>query len=166
MSADLIDQYRKLHEDGYFAGGSLTKHLDQIGEICVKHKPRTILDYGCGKAWHYERGEIPWAAEIVRLYDPAVPEFSEKPVGLYDGVVCTDVAEHLPEEEIDGFVRTLCSHAGRFLFLTVCTREATKKLPDGRNAHLTVKPREWWAEKLMACMPQPKNFEFYVCFTA
>ena len=28
------------------------------------------------------------------------------------------------------------------------TRLAHRKLPDGRNAHLTVKPIEWWAEKI------------------
>ena len=78
------------------------------------------------------------------LYDPAVDEFSAKPRGKFDGVICTDVAEHVPEDEVDVFLSDVFSHARKFVFITICTRPAKKLLPDGRNCHLTVKPATWW----------------------
>lgn len=167
MSVELLEQYRDLHRHGAFHGTSLAPHIPRVRQLCEKYGPvRTILDYGSGKGICYDDGLVTWPAEVVRLYDPAVPELSEVPSGLYDGVVCTDVAEHLPEDEIDGFLKTLFGHARKFVFLTVCTRPARKNLPDGRNCHLTVKPIEWWAKRLRGALPPaPRSFVVDVVFT-
>jgi len=33
-------------------------------------------------------------------------------------------------------------------YLVISTRPASKILADGRNAHLIVKPADWWVEKI------------------
>ena len=33
-------------------------------------------------------------------------------------------------------------------FFTISCREAVRRLPNGKNAHLIVKPHTWWKDKL------------------
>ena len=95
--------------------------------------------------WHEAWGIMP------ALYDPAVPEFAEMPTDPCDGVICTDVLEHVPENELDAVIGDLVRLAQLWCFVSVCCRAArpNKNLPDGRNAHVTIRPQAWWADKLM-----------------
>ena len=108
----LLDQYKQMHRDGAFKGLSLRPHLNDITRLVMKHNPRSILDYGCGKAELYTALNLRerWQA-MVYLYDPAVPEFATKPKGLFDGVICTDVLEHIPEEEVRAILDDVLLHA-------------------------------------------------------
>lgn len=85
------------------------------------------------------------------LYDPHVDKFSMKPSEKFDGVIFTDVLEHIPEHEINKTWLDVINYGKEygFIFATICVREAKKKLPDGRNCHLTVKSKEWWLNKLI-----------------
>ena len=140
---DLIDQYRLMHDAGHFPGHSINKHADSIKYLINKTQSRTILDYGCGKGRQYAELNLHkyWNVEP-SLYDPAT--FPEKPEGMFDAVICTDVLEHVPENQLEDTLREIFSYAKKFVFLSICTREAKKHLPDGRNCHLTVKPELWW----------------------
>lgn len=150
---DLIEQYRMMHEAGHFPGHSLKKHLENIEYLIRKTGSKTVLDYGCGKALAYVDGvHRPWDIKI-SLYDPAVPKFSEKPVGKFDGVICTDVLEHIPEEDVAGVLREIFSYSNKFVFLSICTRKAKKTLPDGRNCHLTVRSEQWWLSTIEGLEP-------------
>ena len=72
----------------------------------------------------------------------------KKPAGRFDIVICTDVLEHIPEHEIPIVLKEIDGYAWEIVFLSICTREARKTLPDGRNAHLTIKPPDWWKGKI------------------
>lgn len=41
-----------------------------------------------------------WRVDSITLYDPGYEPYSTLPVGDFDGVICTDVLEHCPEEDI------------------------------------------------------------------
>lgn len=137
---DLIEQYQQLHREGKFTGASLVPHIPAIKQTIKRFNCRTLLDYGCGKAEFHPDWGIP-----ATLYDPGVPIFDTKPQGLFDLVICTDVLEHLEEDQVSDVLDEIFGYATRAVFLTICTRPAKKKLPDGRNCHLTVQPREWWS---------------------
>lgn len=145
----LKEQYEQLHEEGKFPGNQIVKYADIIKGIIDVHGYTSWLDYGCGKA-----GYLPRAKELFGLvpycYDPYWRPFSYRPVSRYDLVTCVDVAEHIPENEIQLFIMDLYSYAAKHIFLVVAGYPAKKTLPDGRNAHLTVKPREWWEQHLSA----------------
>lgn len=96
-----------------------------------------ILDYGCGKGW----------LGASKKYDPAIQEFSGDPEPA-DLVVCTDVLEHVEPELLDDVLKHIASKMLRAGYFTIGCAPAAKKLPDGRNAHLIVKPPTWWLEKL------------------
>lgn len=147
----LLNEYRKLHEQGKFPGMSLLPFVPEIAELVVEFKARRLLDYGCGMGRQYtrERAHVVWGVGMPTLYDPAVAQFSVKPVGRFQGVICTDVLEHVPESELDAVVREIAGHAKLWAFISVCCRPSKHiRFEDGRNVHVTVKPFAWWQEYL------------------
>lgn len=113
------------------------------------HEPTTVLDYGAGKGAfrRFMTVAAPWIA--VTEYDPAVPALSAMPAPAA-WVYCSDVLEHIEPDRIDAVLQHMRSLTTRpALFLAIALVETAKKLPDGRGAHVLVRPRSWWLEKLV-----------------
>ncbi len=165
---ELMRQYREMHQQGErflaiaaedtFPGFSLKPHLQTVRDLAEATGALSILDYGSGKGRLYrpQRIEVPgepgrwesvadyWNVDNVACYDPCYAPFSTLPEGRFDGVVSTDVLEHCPEEDIPWILEEIFSYASKFVFLTVAGYEARKRLPNGENAHCTLRPLEWW----------------------
>ena len=117
---------------------------------------KTLLDYGAGKGEQYrvrpfidaDGAEYPdlaaWWGVQVRCFDPGYVPFSVPPEGEFDAVISTDMLEHCPEEDLPWIIAELFSRARRFVFASVACFPAKKHLPNGQNAHCTVKPPRWW----------------------
>lgn len=152
--SEILREYRAMAATGlHFRGLSVLQHADAIGELVAKHQAKTLLDYGCGAAEAYRKPHSlhqRWGVELVKLYDPAFRRHAAKPTGTFDGVVCSDVLEHVREYQVDEFIATLFGYARRFVFASVCCRPAGKTFPDGTNLHVTLHPRDWWAERFEA----------------
>ena len=140
--AQLIEMHGTRTDFGANGSKWLPAVLDLLGD------GETLLDYGCGRGSLVEalRSQFPDAGQFAE-YDPGIPGKDAKPSSA-DVVVCTDVAEHIEPEFIDAFIDDLARVTTKRLFLNVATRPAKKTLPDGRNAHLTQKPWEWWVPRL------------------
>lgn len=168
---DLLQVYKDMHEHGdklndapaekTFDGRSLKNHINIIGDAVGRYGIRTILDYGCGKAIGYQEARMTlpdgrklrglkeiWGVDDIRLFDPGYPPYSEPPIGTYDAVICTDVLEHCPEEDIDWIVGELFGFARKFLFCSIACYPAEKNLPNGENAHITLKNPGWWLDRI------------------
>ena len=61
-----------------------------------------------------------------------------------DTVVCTDMLEHLAEDDVDRAIAELVRVARRHLFVCVATREDRDK-----RWHLTIQPRAWWEQRFL-----------------
>lgn len=146
---DLFMQYQLLHAQKKFLGFQTPKYVDEIKQLIDLTNAKTLLDYGCGQGRQYTERRIhkEWGNILPRLYDPYYEPFSGVPGGQFDGVICTDVAEHIPEDDVDDFLKELNAYAKKFIFMSIDTKPAKKELPDGRNAHLTVREPEWWRAK-------------------
>lgn len=146
------DVYRQTHEaqPDSFKGYSIRDHTSTIGNLIRHSNIKTVIDYGCGQAGAWKQYDLKslWRLEEVCLYDPGVEKYSVNPTYERDLVVCVDVMEHIPEHLVDQVLFDVCSLAEKAIFFSISTRPATKKLINGVNAHLTVKPREWWQEKI------------------
>ena len=148
-----IKMYRKMHRTtDRFPGRSIKKHADEIGELIRKFDAKTILDYGCGGGDQYvtHRVQDRWPDVEIFMYDPAVPRFENKPDGVFDGVVVCDVMEHVPEEAVDRVLKDIFASAEKFAFFSIRNNPARVKLPDGTNAHCTLKGHQWWLKKIRA----------------
>lgn len=157
----LLELNKQVHEAGSegFNGQSLLPVICDIGVLLRQQGCASVLDYGCGRgdAQRCFRVDFLWNVKY-RGYDPAVDAFPDTvpeeagfgfvkklPAEKFDAVVCTDVLEHIPEEDLRAWVMDeLFSIASKFMFIKVPTWAASKTLPNGENVHCTVRPREWW----------------------
>lgn len=59
-----------------------------------------------------------------------------------------DVLEHIDEKYVDAALsemKRVCTHG---LYLSICPTPSKNRSREGENLHLTVRPKEWWEEKL------------------
>lgn len=139
-----------MHIEKEHYGISGQRYARHVHDLAARSKAKSILDYGCGKRTLETKLKALWfgtpLAEVVN-YDPGIPglEHTRKPCDL---VVCTDVLEHIEPELIDNVLDDLDAMMVKCGFFTICTMAANKHLPDGRNAHLILKPYTWWLQKL------------------
>jgi hypothetical protein len=151
--APLIDQYKVMHtHPRYFRGLTTRKYADQISTLLGRHDIDSLLDYGSGKGEQYRPPtslDLFWGVPgKVTCYDPAVARFSTPPKGRFDAVICCDVMEHIPEEDVPETLWRIMRYASKTVFFAIATSPAVKALPDGRNCHVTVRPREWWGQQI------------------
>ena len=147
---DLVQQYSQLHQTKRY-GHTANSYLPHVRACMVDARPNRVLEYGCGRS---QLGEFLKAPGLTWLrYDPALPEFAALPAGPVDFVVCTDVMEHIPEEDVEDVLRHIASLSSK-VFFNIATRPAKNILPNGRNAHYTVWPTERWVELLKKYFPE------------
>lgn len=143
---NLIEQYRQIHATTRY-GDTSVKNLRFLRPEIRLLRPRTIIDYGCGQSKLLDQLDLGYPAELVR-YDPAIPSFSRKPANPADLLINVDVLEHIEETDLDVVIGEMASMS-RHAIVIVDTKPARAVLPDGRNAHVTVRPHAWWKERLL-----------------
>ena len=163
----MVGLYRELHTRGEqvlgltpdetYPGISMLPHAKRIKELIDRTRARTVLDYGCGKGYQYDLPGVTipgvgmcdsvldyWDIDEVRCYDPCFERYSKLPEGKFDGVISTDVLEHCSEDDMPWIVAEMFAFADHFVFASVACYPAKSTLPNGENAHATVRPIEWW----------------------
>lgn len=156
-----------------YPGDSMPRHAGEIKAMIDAHRARTILDYGSGKGCQYQQVQVKltdgrvfptipafWGVESVTCYDPAYEPFKQLPQIQFDGVVCTDVLEHIPEDDLPWIVEELFGFARRFVYVNVACYPAMKRLPNGENAHCTVRPTAWWDTLVRGIAVQHPNVAY------
>ena len=163
---ELLECYRSLHRDGEtavqrppeetFQGKVLPRHQSAVGHLIEQSGATTILDYGAGKAsaYHSLAGAhsscavkwMPAWGESVRvtLFDPGYVPYATLPEGHFDGVISTDVLEHLAEHDVPWVLQEIFNRARGFVYASIANYPARKVLPNGENAHTCQKPMVWW----------------------
>lgn len=164
-----------IYGDGLCFLQSVTPYMFE--HIENKRRAITVLDYGCGKARHIHDPKYKFyrielsdpnffsmmqgLVQCYYCYDPAVTRYSQKPPQgwQFDFVGCADVLEHVPEEHLEETIKELSSYTkpDGLIVLTVSGNESFTHFlnPDntqGENLHITIKPRNWWIEKIRSCV--------------
>lgn len=166
----MIEQYRLLHKT--MAYGNTSESLKSFVLPFVGFlKPKSILDYGCGQSRLLEilRKEDRLLDAKLYKFDPAIEEYEVLVPQNIDMIICTDVLEHIPEDELDGLLRTIKIKSDNIIF-TICCREAIYNLPDGQNCHCTIRPKKWWISKIRKYFPRIEHFDlpgsdYFLCAT-
>jgi hypothetical protein len=185
---ELVTEYKKLHEYGnkeipawkMFNGISITFYLKDLMHLVLNvEKAKSILDYGCGKALLYSptkynklrldksgsqlKKSLPelWGLDYYALYDPGYKEYNKLPKGKYDGVICTDVIEHIDENDCDWILEEILSFSKKFVFISIACYKALKTFTNGKNVHVNVKSPEYWKEKLNALSSKHPHLNIY-----
>lgn len=152
---DYGKEYSRLHEQypKYFAGWTIKRYVDDIAKAVAAHEAKTLLDYGCGKGYQYlvRRVHERWGNILPTCYDVGVRQLAERPEGIFDGVICTDMLEHIEETDVPRILDDLLHYAGKFMVLGISCRPEqndVKKLSDGRGVHICVREPSWWSSRI------------------
>lgn len=145
ISREYEAMQRELHMRPQGYGGKGFKWADTVFAIAQTFEATSILDYGCGRGSLVRKlaeRDLSW----LRLaeYDPAIDGKDDLP-SFADLVCCTDVLEHIEPECLPSVLEHLRKLARKAVFFVAALDEANKTLLDGRNAHLILQPKEWWA---------------------
>jgi len=186
---DMVQMYETLHVEGEqsagktadetFPGKMLIKHAPGIRDMIERTGAKTILDYGSGKGLGYLQKNLQltrklrvesiqsyWGVDEIRCYDPGYEPFSELPTGQFDGVICTDVLEHITEPDVPWVIDEMFSYARKFVYANVACFPAVKVLPNGQNVHCTVHSPDWWAGVVHAVAMRHPELSYRLVMTA
>lgn len=146
ISKYMLEQNREMHETQNY-GASGWRHVEEVLAMALAQGPgSSILDYGCGQGTLAKTLRDMGYDGDIREYDPCIPgkETLPEPATI---VVCTDVMEHVEEDKVPAVLAHLKRLTAGVCFISVAIRKANKKLPDGQNAHITLKKPKWWINK-------------------
>lgn len=155
--ATISAEYKRLNTElhrtnvAYGVGGH--RHVDTVVKIAKTLGTKNVLDYGAGKSTLARA--MPYHIDE---YDPAIPGKDESPKPA-DLVTCLDVLEHVEPDRIDYTLEDIRRCTIKLCFATICTQPSSKFLADGRNAHVLLKDKEWWEQKLSCYFKVEKMIE-------
>ena len=168
---ELLNFYHAMHQEGFvrvdserptytaaqeaFAGREVCDYAASIRALLRFTGSHTVLDYGAGKGNQYRlrvaaNGKVYaslreyWDVDAVTCYEPGQSATSHAPNHPDDLVVCTDVLEHIPVQDLPWVINEIFGHARHAVFCSIAAYPAFARLPDGENAHVTIRPPAWW----------------------
>ncbi|MBP6096271.1 MAG: class I SAM-dependent methyltransferase [Methyloversatilis sp.] len=140
---DNVDQYRILHQTNPGYGASSIKFIEEISLFIEHLRPRKVLDFGCGKGTLIHELTRRYPEVTFVGYDPAIPGREHLPDEAFDLVINTDVLEHIPEQTLPEVVKKI-STLSQNVYFNLHHAATRTILPNGENAHCTIKPPEWY----------------------
>ena len=156
MAREDIAQYVAIHKTQIYGNTSLKKYPFLIPYVKAL-RPKDVLDYGCGQSHLYEIIEDLTKTSVFR-FDPAIEELSVLEKSHYGLLINIDVLEHIPEPELHEVLVTFSSLSANCL-IVIDTKIAQTILPNGRNAHVTIRPTTWWRTKLSEVFPYIRDID-------
>lgn len=182
----LLGFYKQMHAEGIqetghslpaaqtFSGMSLAPHIGNIKALIDRFGVKSVLDYGAGKAMYYTAPIFPsadgqskvdlktfWGVDRIHLYDPGYAPLAALPDEQFDAVICTDVMEHIPEQDLDWVIDELFGFARKLVYVCIATYPAGKRFANGENVHVTLKDANWWLRKFQtrrAALGSPAHY--------
>lgn len=153
--------YKRIHVENIkmFSGNMDIENADEIARLVAITGARRLIDYGSGKGYQYlkQRVHDRWGGIVPYCYDIGVPQLSEYPTGVFDGLICTDVLEHIEEIDLDDAINDafslLDASKVTFAYFNIFCNPAGKLFSDGTNMHVTVKHPNWWDDRLYSMAP-------------
>jgi hypothetical protein len=118
-----------------------------------------MLDYGSGDGNQYFTYKLNEYINMPALYcyDPAIDKFSKKPNLKFDIVINTDVLEHIPEFDLENVVTEIFNYSIKAIYFRIATSLAMTLLPNGDNAHCTLKTHDEWVSYIKNIKSKTKS---------
>ncbi len=148
---ELLKLYKDMVGDGYRNDLFNLRHFKElVKEKLITHNIKSILDYGSGRSdWNKDGFDIKsnnsakkyFNLDKVYHYEPT-ENLDEKK--LVDCVLCIDVLEHIFIGDLKLVVSDIYKYAKELVILQIACYPASATLPNGENAHITVRNPVWW----------------------
>ena len=177
---ELVNFYKLMVDDGYqndnFNPGRFKEFLkNSFDEYNIK----TVLDYGSGRGNSnkkiYNDNTISafdyFNLDKVYQFEPTISNSEKK---IADCVMCFDVLEHIFISDLKNVITDIYNYSRKLVIIKVACYDAKAKLPNGENAHITVRNPMWWKgfldsvssefeeiSTLLICTTKDKKFLFF-----
>ena len=130
LTVEKIKQFHK--ENKVWNGDATPDYADAIKFYVEKHNATSLLDYGCGKALHYDKNShIKFGKdknqtfdELLNIdnifkYDPGVDQFSALPPleSKFDAVIAIQSIPAVPDQDFPIVVEQLMKLTNKFCFI-------------------------------------------------
>ena len=169
---ELINHYRDMacngyhHDDGLFVNKTYgtaepLKFKEEIKTIANHFKSKTALDYGSGGS-DLNTEEISEGISfkdyvgLKKIYQ-FEPARDLKKKGKFDMVLSFDVLEHIFIADLPWVINDIFSKANKCVLINVACYEAAALLPNGENAHITLRHPLWWLGQIECISTLHKN---------
>ena len=157
---ELIGLYARMAEQGYetrkgprvekaYSDQEAAKFRHELKPLFAEHGIKSVLDYG-GGGTDWRDKQVPEGGSLTaflgiedyRVFEPAraVDARGEKA----DAVVCFDVMEHIYVADVGYVLNDIFAQARRLVVINVAGYRANALLPNGENAHITIRSAQWW----------------------
>ena len=80
-------------------------------------------------------------------------------------VLCFDVLEHVFINDVPWVINDLFKYATKCIVINVACYNAAALLPNGENAHITVRPPSWWLGQI-ECISSLHPEIYWALFTS
>lgn len=168
---DYAEEYRKILKGGdflrdgkfttqnqftVFDGGGAKPLINKL-PMLISTYGGNMLDYGCGKGLHWHKRVIGGmnlpellGEKLVgfRRYDPYHPLYCKRPNDRFDVVICSDVMEHVPINDVPNVLDDIndLTKSDGFVFFKISTKLSKNSFLDGSNMHITLLSEYEWDE--------------------
>jgi hypothetical protein len=156
-----------IKSENMFNGFQIRPYKELIKPIMANFSISSVLDYGCGGAdWELSNFDSSGKSaksyfnlERVYRYEPS-RNIDERQIA--DCVISFDVLEHVYISDVANTIRDMLRNASKLIIINVACYPAKKLLPNGENAHITVRPPLWWKGMFDAIAPEFPNIEIFL----
>ena len=150
MAAKGVNRTDGTRKENVYNDFQLRKFRNLLKDQISSERVKTVLDYGGGgsdwEAPNFDPETRKSAKDFFKVddvhnFEPARGLMEKKKA---DCVVCMDVLEHIFIEDIPKVVTELFFLSKKLLIVNVACYAAAALLPNGENAHITVRSPDWW----------------------
>ena len=177
---ELINYYKQMAENGYnrvdgtfvknvYSDAEPHKFADQLKKIVEFFDAKNGLDYGSGGSNLNETKLANGVKFIdyiglqkIQSFEPAR---NKKKKYKSDIVLCFDVLEHVFINDVPWVLNDLFKYANKCIVINVACYNAAALLPNGENAHITVRPPSWWLGQI-ECISSIHPDIYWALFTS
>ena len=177
---ELINYYKQMAENGYnrvdgtfvknvYSDAEPHKFADQLKKIVEFFDAKNGLDYGSGGS-NLNKTKLANGVKFIdyiglQKIQSFEPARNKKKKYKSDIVLCFDVLEHVFINDVPWVLNDLFKYATKCIVINVACYNAAALLPNGENAHITVRPPSWWLGQI-ECISSIHPDIYWALFTS
>lgn len=157
-------KYSKLYKKGY-GQGPIDVIYKELNKLNITLDTLSVLDCGCGHSPILNIYNIDTYVGIdistyqinqlnnknknksLKYYQGSIDDLSKFKDNEFDYVWCSDVLEHIEENRIDAVFSEI-SRVSKYSIISMSVRKSKVLSIDKEQLHQTIKPFEWWNNKI------------------
>lgn len=155
ITKEYQEQIKKMHNGEAKKIGYGVDPPTKLVELLSVNQCQTVLDFGCGRGMMMMELQKKFPNKTLLGYDPGVEHHNYYPDKV-DFIYSVDVIEHIEPAFLNEVLEKLFNTAD-LQYHNIACHPAKKKLPDGRNCHLTVESPIWWENKIRSIIQTRGN---------